>query len=99
MALSKAELKELLRQVPTFDESQLPTLEDKKKFIASQIEATQGAVYRQLVDVEVAKEFAAQKQEAYQEKARERLTESAAVLKAYKPTLQVLSRIAAELEK
>lgn len=97
MALSKAALDDLLRQIPEFDDSELPTLEDKKAFIATQIQQTQGAVYRTLVDVEVAKTFADQKQEAYQEKARERLEEAAATLKAYKPSLEVLNRIAKEL--
>lgn len=99
MSLSKAALKDLLRQIPEFDESELPTPDDKKAFIAAQLKGTQGAIYRSLVEVETAKEFALEKAEAYQDKARERLEEAAATLKAFKPSLKVLQRVAVELEK
>jgi hypothetical protein len=98
MALSKAALKDLLRQVPEFDETDLPTLEDKKAYVASQLDGTQKMIFRSLVEVEVAKEFASHKDENYQDNAKQKLEEAAQTLKAYKPTLKVLKELAVALE-
>jgi len=97
MTLSKAALKDLLRQIPEFDESELPTPEDQAVFVAAQLDGTQKLIWRSLVEVEVAKEFAASKEENFQDNAKMKLEEAAATLKAHKPTLKVLQRLAKEL--
>lgn len=97
MALSKAALKDLLRQVPEYSEEELPTLEDKKEFVAAQLQQHQKLAYRAFVDIEVAKEFANSKDTTKQDTAKQSLEESISSLKAYKPTIKVLTQIAKEL--
>lgn len=97
MALSEAALKDLLAQIPEFDESELPSVEDRKAYVAAQLDATEKMIYRSLVEIEVAKEFAGHKEDAYQENAKAKLEEAAATLKAYKPTHAILTTIAQQL--
>lgn len=96
--LSNAALKDLLRQIPEFDESELPSQEDKAAYVAAQIEGTQKMIWRSLVEVQVAETMAKHKDEAFQDHARMKLEESAATLKAYKPTLATLTTIAKQLQ-
>lgn len=98
MALSKAALKDLLRQIPDFDESELPTDADKAAYIAQQLDGTQKMIWRSLVEVQVAQEFASHKDENYQDNAKMKLEEAAQTLRAYKPTLKVLRTLAEEFK-
>ena len=98
MALSKALIKDLLKELPQFNDSDLPTLEAKKEFIAHQLEGSQSMAYRGLVDIEVAKDFAEHKEKANNELAKNKIEENVAQLRALKPTIKVLQRVAKELE-
>jgi len=100
MALKPAILKDLEQQLTNIGitDVHLPTLADKKDFVASQLEGTQKVAYRTVVDIEVARVFAKAKDEASNETARQRFEEGIASLKALKPTIEVLSEIAKELD-
>lgn len=98
MALKTAVLKDLLKQIPTIPENLLPSVDDRKAFIASQIDGTAKAAYRTTVDIEVAKTLAESKDEASNESAKRHLEDAAAALKALVPTLETLQAVAAELE-
>lgn len=99
MALKAALLKDLERQLADLGitDELLPTLEDKKAFVAAQLEGTQKQVYRFMVDLEVARKFAAAKDDASNELARQRFEEGIASLKALKPTIEVLAEVGKKL--
>lgn len=98
MALKAALLKDLERQVPEFTNELLPSTNGKIDFIDAQIEGMQKQAYRALVDLEVAREFAASKDPEANALAQRRFEEVTGQLKAIKPTLKVLEGIKAELE-
>jgi len=99
MALSKTILKDLEQQLLNIGitDEHLPELKDKQAFIAAQLDGTAKAAYRHIVDIEVARTFAKAKDEASNEVARQRFEEGIASLKALKPTIEVLSKVAKEL--
>lgn len=100
MPLKAALLKDLERQLADLKitDDILPTLEDKQEFVAAQLIGTQKAAYRHVVDIEVARKFAAAKDEASNEIARQRFEEGIASLKALKPTIEVLTEVGKALD-
>lgn len=101
MALKPAILKDLERQLKDIGVTDeiLPTVEDKQEFVAAQIHGMQKQAYRIIVDLEVARKFAAAKDDASNELAKERFGEGIASLKAIKPTINTLSEIGEALSK
>lgn len=98
MALKQAILKDLQRQVPDIPADVLPSLADRKAYVATQMDQISKMVYRALCDIQVAEEFATLKGEQENTTAQNSYQEAIAAFKGYLPTYRVLARLATELE-